>query len=172
MKKCKKCGESKALEEFGVERRNLDGLKGSCLKCDYKYKKDYISRKYFRSKKGRERYNKMRLAISYRWREKNRWKWLEIKRNWGTKRRFDVLCFYGGVPPKCKKCGEERIWCLVIDHINNDGYQHRKSMGNKGGHDIYNWIVKNNYPTNKFQVLCHNCNWLKRREHRENKHAN
>ena len=49
---------------------------------------------------------------------------------------------------------------LVLDHINNDGAAHRKSMKNKSdgfGIQLYRWIIKNNFPP-IFQVLCANCN--------------
>ena len=166
-KKCKKCGQVKNIVSFTREKRNTDGFRGSCNQCIYNQQKSYI-KKYTSTEKGKKKYRRMRLEISKRWREKNRWKWLDIKRKWGHKRRFDVLCYYGGIPPKCKECSESRVECLVIDHINNDGYKHRKEMGFTGGHDTYNWIVKNGYPKG-FQILCHNCNWVKRARHYESK---
>jgi hypothetical protein len=45
---------------------------------------------------------------------------------------------------------------LQIDHVNNDGAEHRKQLG-RGGSRLYQWLRKHNFPTG-FQVLCANCN--------------
>lgn len=71
----------------------------------------------------------------------------------------EVITFYGG---KCKCCNESNIMFLTMDHINNDGASHRRSINGsengKGNHvQIYKWIKKNNFP-GIFQVLCFNCN--------------
>ena len=47
------------------------------------------------------------------------------------------------------------------EHKENDGADHRRKIGVKGGIDMYMWILKNNFPP-IFQILCHNCNWSKR----------
>lgn len=58
---------------------------------------------------------------------------------------------------KCVCCGENDINCLTIDHINNNGAEHR----NKNHIDfIAQWLIKNNFPTG-FQTLCINCNCVK-----------
>jgi hypothetical protein len=51
---------------------------------------------------------------------------------------------------------------LTIDHIENNGAEHRRQQrnGQNKGHDIYAWLRKNNYPEG-FQVLCYNCNCAK-----------
>jgi len=67
--------------------------------------------------------------------------------------REAVLVRYG---KRCNCCGETQPKFLQMDHINNDGNQHRKVY--KGY--IYRWIVEHNYP-DTFQVLCANCNWGK-----------
>jgi hypothetical protein len=57
---------------------------------------------------------------------------------------------YGGYVCAC--CGETTAEFLSLDHINNDGAEHRR----KHRH-TYRWIVKNDFPP-IFQVLCYNCN--------------
>ena len=66
---------------------------------------------------------------------------------------------YGGVPPKCTCCGEKEFEFLTIDHINNDGKEHRKLIG-AGSYALYRWLLKNNFPDG-FQIMCMNCNWAK-----------
>lgn len=68
--------------------------------------------------------------------------------------RREVLFHYGKF---CACCGEDRYEFLALDHKNNDGNIHRKSIGKKGGYAIACWARKNNYPE-IFRVLCHNCN--------------
>lgn len=71
--------------------------------------------------------------------------------------RQEVLFHYGGNPPKCNCCGESIIEFLTIDHINNDGAEHRKLIKTS---NCYSWLKRNNYPKS-FQVLCFNCNMSK-----------
>jgi hypothetical protein len=61
---------------------------------------------------------------------------------------------------KCNCCGETIKQFLTLDHINNDGANHRKLMKHESdgsGKQLYCWIIKNNFPP-IFQVLCYNCN--------------
>jgi hypothetical protein len=66
-----------------------------------------------------------------------------------------IINEYGG---KCACCGEAEPMFLSIDHINNNGAEHRREIGSK----IYNWLEKYNYPKDNFQLLCFNCNFGKR----------
>ena len=54
------------------------------------------------------------------------------------------------------------IRALSIDHINSDGASHRKEVGN----GMYRWLLKNNFPEG-FQVLCMNCQFIKRETNNE-----
>jgi hypothetical protein len=66
---------------------------------------------------------------------------------------------YGGA--KCYCCGETIFVLLGIDHMNNDGAQHRKEMTGStrsgGGRVLYLWLKRNNWPSG-FQVACFSCN--------------
>ena len=62
----------------------------------------------------------------------------------------------------CRCCGENNIYFLTIDHINNDGAEHSRKiypLNNKrvSGIAFYRWIIRNNFPDN-LQSLCWNCN--------------
>jgi hypothetical protein len=57
----------------------------------------------------------------------------------------------------CRWCGQGDIDVLTIDHINNDGAEHRKTRRAMTGNAMYSWLIKNDYPEG-FQVLCFNCN--------------
>lgn len=52
--------------------------------------------------------------------------------------------------------------CLQIDHLNNDGSEHRRTFKSYNATRFYRWLQQNGYPPN-FQVLCANCNVAKAR---------
>jgi hypothetical protein len=84
---------------------------------------------------------------------------------YNQKIRKIVLEFYGGKPPKCICCGESIIQFLSLDHKNNDGAEHRRSIGfgsGSRGYNIYPWVIRNNFPE-IFQIMCYNCNFAKAR---------
>jgi hypothetical protein len=88
---------------------------------------------------------------------------IKIRKNDVAKRAIlkrEVLSHYGDCICAC--CGESNIEFLQIDHINNDGAAHRKSLGSSRlcGHKFYRWLKRNGFPTG-FQVLCSNCNMAK-----------
>lgn len=64
-----------------------------------------------------------------------------------------IMDTYGGC---CICCGEYDLRFLTIDHINNDGQEHRKQGVGCGG-NIYRWLRNNGFPKG-FQTLCYNCN--------------
>jgi len=60
----------------------------------------------------------------------------------------------------CMKCGSYDKRVLHFDHINGGGYNQRKLLGWKGSMTFY---IKNPTIANQeLQVLCANCNWIKR----------
>ncbi|MFA5706889.1 MAG: HNH endonuclease [Candidatus Neomarinimicrobiota bacterium] len=71
-----------------------------------------------------------------------------------TRRRKRVLAAYGG---KCACCGETEWKFLSLDHVDNDGAEHRRKIGQSR---IYEWAEDNGYPDN-LQLLCYNCNMAK-----------
>lgn len=77
--------------------------------------------------------------------------------------KINALSHYGNDTIKCVICGETRLPCLSIDHINGGGNQERKREYH--GH-LYWWLKKRNYPEG-YQTLCMNCQWIKRAEQKE-----
>lgn len=63
---------------------------------------------------------------------------------------------------KCAKCGFEDTRALQIDHINGEGRQHRKQFTSNKHYMKY---IKDN--PSGFQILCANCNFIKRDENNE-----
>jgi hypothetical protein len=66
---------------------------------------------------------------------------------------------YGGY--RCACCGETEKLFLSIDHVNNDGYAHRRDNNIQCGEQLYRWLARNKFPSG-FQILCMNCQWGKR----------
>jgi hypothetical protein len=71
--------------------------------------------------------------------------------------RTAAYAAYGG--PICACCGETEPKFLSIDHVNDDGADHRREIESKrtGSTKIYVWLKQNGYPPG-FRVLCMNCN--------------
>ena len=81
-------------------------------------------------------------------------------RLWRQQLRRRILEHYSEGTMKCLKCGFSDIRALCIDHVNGGGNRHRKEVGDGR---LYRWLEKNGFPDG-FQVLCHNCNAIKRNE--------
>lgn len=61
---------------------------------------------------------------------------------------------------RCVCCGENERSFLTVDHINHDGAEHRRLVG--GGRKIYQDILKQGCPKDKYRIFCMNCNWATR----------
>lgn len=84
-----------------------------------------------------------------------------------NKSRKIVLELLGG---KCKKCGFSDIRALQLDHINGGGNKEYKKLGN---YAVYRRIIKNfSFEKLHYQILCANCNWIKRYENKEIRNGN
>ena len=86
--------------------------------------------------------------------------------------RQDVLRHYGSGNLACVICGESRMLCLSIDHIDGSGLEHRRQIGlggtKIGGTNFYRWLQKEGYPEG-FRTLCMNCQCIKYYEKRKGK---
>ena len=57
------------------------------------------------------------------------------------------------------------ILALTIDHVNDDGAEERRKIGKTvGSGTFYALLIKKGYPEG-YQVLCWNCQWIKRQRH-------
>ena len=67
---------------------------------------------------------------------------------------------------KCCRCGFNDPRALQFDHISGGGVRERKRTGNKRYHyrKILREMAQGVY---RIQVLCANCNWIKRYENDE-----
>lgn len=76
-----------------------------------------------------------------------------------TVMRLKAVIILGGT---CARCGFDDIRALQVDHIDGGGLQEVSAIGT---YQIYKRIADG--ATDGYQVLCANCNWIKRYENNE-----
>ena len=122
-------------------------------------------------RKRREYYlaNKEQIKEAFRkWKEAN--PELHRKRLSGyNKKRYrayqlEVFTHYSNGTMRCAHCGFNDIRALSIDHINGGGEKARRKSG--AGGQYYRWLINNNFPEG-LQVLCMNCQFIKRHTNNE-----
>jgi hypothetical protein len=143
MNKCRVCGVELTDENWmtslksrgSIICRNCNNAKGREWRAKNRIKfNKYSSDRYFRNpKKSQSITHKSRVKV-----------------------RIDMIKEYGG---KCSDCGITDIDVLDMDHIDNNGSEHRR-MGFHG-YNLYRFLKKNNWPKDNYQLLCRNCNWKK-----------
>lgn len=124
--------------------------------------------------RSREYYHKNRAEVLERVRlhyQENKERIKEWQRNyselgyraeWYLKKKIGILSHYSNGLMKCAHCGFDDIRALSIDHIGGGGAPHRRMTGN----DVYGWLKRNGFPKG-YQVLCMNCQLIKRQVNRE-----
>ena len=80
--------------------------------------------------------------------------------------KIKVLTYYGNNNLACVICGENRLPCLTLDHINGEGFQHRQQINKGAGTTFYTWLEKQGFPKG-YQTLCMNDQFIKRNERTE-----
>lgn len=65
---------------------------------------------------------------------------------------------------KCVKCGFSDWRALQIDHKKGGGRKEQRKIGSDG---IRQNVLRMKNPKSKYQLLCANCNWIKRCERME-----
>ena len=150
MKKCTICKEEKSLLQYYKNNRARDGFSAHCKLCHKIFhdrwmknnteKKREINRRAMRIYRNRHP-EKSRISNRKCW-IRNGKKYKETARNKNRLERQNIINRYGG---KCECCGINDYRFLCLDHKNNDGYNHRKSI--RAGWGLHRWIKTNNYHT-------------------------
>ena len=89
----------------------------------------------------------------------------KLAREYKRSDRLKIIDHYSEGKNNCNNCGISDLRVLSIDHINGNGSTHREELRKKGT-SLYRWIINNNYPSG-FQILCMNCQFVKRTENNE-----
>jgi len=96
---------------------------------------------------------------------KNREKIREWQRHHRWKCRQELIQLLGG---KCVSCGFSDWRALQIDHINGGGNAEKRKF-NYWNEQYYRIILRQiKLGSKDYQLLCANCNWIKRYENNEN----
>jgi len=88
----------------------------------------------------------------------------EYQQKYKDQLRWETFVAYSNsLIPFCIKCCTTNVYHLCLDHTHGDGAEDRKEMGD--GTALYSKLRKLGYPDkNKYQVMCHTCNLIKKIE--------
>jgi len=109
----------------------------------------------------RERNREQINATQREWCRNNRQACVKHAQKSKNKQQLVAFQKLGGV---CCKCGFADIRALQIDHVMGNGVVERAANG-RCSYSLYSRVLKDS--KNKFQLLCANCNWIKRHENQE-----
>ena len=154
IKRCTLCDILKSVDKFYFSDGQHKYRKSRCKKCD-------IKRKTKLQQDNNEHYR-----LRHReWRDNNREKFrASCSKNSSihySKARWEAIEVISKGIISCCKCGFDDIRALQIDHINGGGLKHFKSHTSVG---YYKSMLDE---PEKYQLLCANCNWIKRYENKE-----
>lgn len=100
-----------------------------------------------------------------RWRIENRARKNELGRQSQQRIKDKVFHMLGDV---CCRCGFTDVRALQVDHINQA--VEKRGEPKRAGKSLYAAIARGEKPITEFQLLCANCNWIKRYENNEHNH--
>src|SRR3990167_330918 len=192
MKTCPRCKETKEDTAF-YRNPTTGGLHAYCYPCKRAWERErrqaHKEQYNARQRKWRKENWDKAKASQYKWRKANPEAWKANYNRWASNNRIEweaerrkklresVFAAYGGYVCSC--CCEDEPMFMTIDHIANDGNEHRrklKSLIGNGGTAFFDWLKRNKFPSG-YQVLCRNCNWGKHVNggvcpHRESRRSN
>jgi hypothetical protein len=119
-----------------------------------KAQSNYASWYYNNLEKAREQ---KRISMR-KLRSENPEKYNEQSRKAKVREKLKIYVMYGN---SCSICGFSDMRALSLDHIKNDGNIERKEFGERG---VYR-KAKSEYRPDLYQILCMNCQFIKRAEH-------
>jgi len=174
MRECKEC---KTLFEPTVKHRfycSEDCFNKNRLKLKRKYGKDF-RKKY--PEKVKEQRKKWLTSEKGKKTEERYYKRTKIKRRichreWSRRQRLEIIRLLGGQctnPYSQHKEPYIDVRALQIDHVNGGGRKEVKKFKNCTT-SYYSFILKKIKSGSKdYQLLCANCNWIKKYENNESK---
>ena len=99
-----------------------------------------------------------------KWKELHREQVNAITRKYLRSLRIKMFDLLG--QDKCVRCGFSDKRALQFDHINGGGVKERKSFG-RDNNMLCHYLRDPELARKTFQVLCANCNWIKKHDNNE-----
>ncbi len=131
--------------------KDIDSLRAQCRGCQ----STYDAAKYRRN-------HEAIAAKRKQYQMANRDRLYAYNRAWGSNRhralKTEAILALGGC---CACCGEAEPLFLDLDHIHNDGAEHRKVVKNTT--QLILLLKNTGWPRDRVQLLCSNCNQGKAR---------
>lgn len=162
MRKCKKCETVKSLECFEVYQPSKGWRRHECRECVKVRVNHWTSQSKLRIKEMAssvplkdEAARKAASEKAAAWNRANPERHAANSLAHYYRLQYAAIMAYGGYVCSC--CGETEPMFLSLDHVNNDGKQHRAKLGTLGGAKFYKGLRDRGYPEG-FTVLCMNCN--------------
>jgi hypothetical protein len=152
MRKCTKCGTSKFESEFSF-LSNTRRISTWCKSCVNSYNRSRYNAGKVKRDKDKTRTGARRYASRHKAENKER------LNSYRRTLRHKVLEKYGN---KCNRCPFNDPRVLQLDHVHGDGAEERRAIGH---YAIY--LRALNDTDGRYQLLCANCNWIKRIENFE-----
>lgn len=160
VKQCSKCREIKPIDEFYKYKKPKDGLQYYCKQCSRIHVKETQQ-----AHPGRYRNEEREYRASNRTMIAKKDKLRSLSRvDAHNKTRDKIIAALGS---KCVRCGFDDPRALQVDHINGGGTQEHKELGIWGVMKKVLYHVEIGNVDEYYQLLCANCNWIKRSENRE-----
>lgn len=132
------CKKCNAFIPFSERKHNRLQL---CAECRLKHKKEVMLK------------NNAKNKVKNNTRNKNR----------NQQIKYECYRHYSNGEPKCKNCGNTDIRVLTMDHVDGSGYEHRKIIKSR---QITRVLKAKGFPEG-YQVLCMNCQFIKKYENNE-----
>ena len=138
-KYCSKCKQAKPKSDFYQDKGRLDKLTVYCITCHNKMREIAMAK----NPEYRSKYHKKMRAM----------------------RKSKLMTLLGGAI--CKRCGFSDIRALQFDHIHGTGKQDKTRFKRQLDKFMNYYIDRPVKARQTLQVLCANCNWIKRSENKE-----
>lgn len=165
---CKRCKKIKKKDEYAYRNSYKDKLYRSlsCKKCCVEIGSE--NRRKFRNISPEE-YTRQRRESARKYRQNHPEKHYALLRKWRENKRKKIMSLLGEL--KCKNCGFEDYRALQIDHINGGGNIQRKKLKSSALSIVFLEKEIRLKGKKEYQILCANCNWIKRSENKNERNG-
>ena len=149
-------------DKLDYDRRYRQEHKEECSRSQRQWRQNNRERVNVYYQENRERYR----AHGRRYYDADKERKRAEQRERTRQRRATLLELLGG---KCRHCGFSDIRALQVDHRDGNGAKRNRELGIGSSSDpaFYRYATSH---LEEFQLLCANCNWIKRYELQEVNH--